>query len=143
MKISTKTHHALRMMLDFAMHGNENFISLKDTAQRLGVSKPYLEQIMIQISKTDFLIAARGATGGYKLARTPDRYTVGEILRVMEGDLVPTVANNVTEYSDAVDFMAKKVWDGLERVTMTYLDNLPLQDVLDGYQNVVGFDYSI
>ncbi|MDR2614984.1 MAG: Rrf2 family transcriptional regulator, partial [Oscillospiraceae bacterium] len=63
MKISTKTRHALRMMLDFALHRGEGFISLRDVSFRMGVSKTYLEQIMMQINKTDLLTAARGASG--------------------------------------------------------------------------------
>ena len=87
MKISTKGRYALRMLIDLAEHRDDGYIALKDIAARQGISKKYLEQIVPILNRTDFLKANRGFQGGYQLARTPDRYTVGEILRLTEGSL--------------------------------------------------------
>jgi Rrf2 family protein len=143
MKISTKTRHALRMMLDFAEHRNDGYISLKDVSTRMGVSKAYLEQIMIQVSKTDFLSAVRGAAGGYKLARTPDKYTVGDILRAMEGGVSAGQSDSETDGNDRLSLMTAAVWVGLETVMLEYLDKLNLQDILDKNSGYVGYDFSI
>ena len=89
MKISTKGRYAIRMLLDLAEHSEDGFISLKDIAERQGVSKKYLEQIIPIFHKSDILITSRGFQGGYKLAKSPDNYTVGEILRLTEGSLCP------------------------------------------------------
>ena len=89
MKISTKGRYALRMMLDLAIHQNEGFVSLKDIADRQGISKKYLEQIVPLLNRTGMLRTNRGYQGGYRLAKSPDAYTVGEILRLTEGDLAP------------------------------------------------------
>ncbi|MDR0863223.1 MAG: Rrf2 family transcriptional regulator [Oscillospiraceae bacterium] len=145
MKISTKVQHALRMMLDFAEHRNEGFISLKEVAARLDVSKTYLEQVMIQINKTDFLITARGAQGGYKLARPTSKYTVGDIFRAVDGDIA--LAASAEQGSGDGDLrisrMAVDVWAGLERVMLDYLDNLTLQDIQDKHMSYLGYDFSI
>jgi Rrf2 family protein len=146
MRISTKTQHALRMMLDFAVHGSDGYTSLKDVAARMDVSKTYLEQVMIQINKTDFLSAVRGSAGGYKLARQLDRCSVGDVLRAMEGgithiDALP--ASGAGDGDDRVNRMAADVWDGLERVVMEYLDSLTLQDILDKHSDYLGCDYNI
>ena len=77
MKISTKGRYALRMLVDLAEHQNEGFIPLKEVSTRQGISKKYLEQIILIFNKTDMLRVNRGAQGGYMLARTPDKYTVG------------------------------------------------------------------
>jgi Rrf2 family protein len=141
MKISTKTQHALRMMLDFAEHRNEGYISLKDVAARLNISKTYLEQVMIQINKTVFLSAARGSLGGYKLARPLDKYSVGDILRTVEGDLI--LSDHAAEENDRVSIMANDVWIGLEAVVQEYLDNITLQDILDKNEGYAGYDFCI
>jgi Rrf2 family protein len=143
MKISTKTRHALRMMLDFAEHRNDGYISLKDVSVRMGVSKAYLEQIMIQVSKTDFLAAVRGAAGGYKLARTPDKYTVGDILRAMEGGVSAGQSEGDADGNDRLSLMTADVWSGLETVMLDYLDKMNLQDILDKNSSYVGYDFSI
>ena len=89
MKISTKGRYALRMMLDLAEHQNDGFVALKDIAERQNISKKYLEQIVPILNKADVLRTTRGFQGGYRLAKSPDKYTVGEILRLTEGSLAP------------------------------------------------------
>ena len=76
LKISTKGRYALRMLIDLAMHQNDGYIALKDIAARQNISKKYLEQIMPILNKADVLLTNRGFQGGYRLARTPDQYTV-------------------------------------------------------------------
>ena len=88
MKISTKGRYALRMMLEFAMAGNQ-CTKLNQVAERQQISVKYLEQIAMSLSRAGFIKSMRGAQGGYRLARDPKDYTVGEILRVMEGSLAP------------------------------------------------------
>ena len=85
MKISTKGRYALRMMLDLAAHQGDGYVALKDIAQRQEISKKYLEQIVPMLGKSDILRTTRGYQGGYRLARAPKDYTVGEILRLTEG----------------------------------------------------------
>lgn len=89
MKISTRGRYALRLMLDLAINDQGTYIPLKAIAERQDISDKYLEQIIHQLSKANFVVSARGAQGGYKLAKRPDEYTVGEILRTVEGSLAP------------------------------------------------------
>lgn len=96
MKISTKGRYALRMMLDLAAHQGDGYVALKDIAQRQEISKKYLEQIVPMLSKSDILRTTRGYQGGYRLARAPKDYTVGEILRLTEGGLAPSPVSNST-----------------------------------------------
>ena len=69
MKISTKGRYALRLMLDLAINHTGSYIPLKTVAQRQNISDKYLEQIIHQLSKAGFVQSARGAQGGYRLAR--------------------------------------------------------------------------
>ena len=80
--ISTKGRYALRVMIDLAEHNNGNYIPLKDVAQRQGISKKYLEIIVKDLVKG----------GGYRLCRTPEEYSVGEILNLTESASLTTVA---------------------------------------------------
>lgn len=80
MKISTKGRYALRVMIDLATNNDENYISLKEIANRQEVSLKYLEQIVALLNKAGYLEAARGNNGGYKLAKSPEQYKVGDIL---------------------------------------------------------------
>ena len=66
MKISTKGRYALRMLLDLAEHQSQGYITLKDIAKRQGISKKYLEQIVIALNQAKFLKSNRGFQGGYQ-----------------------------------------------------------------------------
>lgn len=98
MKISTKGRYALRMLLDLAQHQNDGYVALKDIARRQNVSKKYLEQIVPMLNKSDILLASRGFQGGYRLAQSPDKYTVGMILRITEGSLAPSRVSITTPF---------------------------------------------
>ena len=144
MKISTKGRYALRLLLDLGEHRGDGFISLKEIAERQDISKKYLEQIIPILNKTGVLRTNRGAQGGYMLARTPDKYTVGEILRLTEGSLAPVACleqePNLCERQESCATLP--VWQGLYRVIIEYLDGITLQDILD-QEHEKGGDYVI
>lgn len=121
------------MLLDLALHRNEGFIALKDIAERQEISKKYLEQIVPLLNRSDLLRTNRGYQGGYALAREPSQYTVGEILRITEGDLCPIscLQNSPNECPRAGDCMTLFVWEGLYKTITDYLDGVTLQDIID------------
>lgn len=89
MKISTRGRYAIRVLVDMAEHDNGGFIPLKDIVKRQDVSQKYLESIMLLLSKSDIVEGVHGKGGGYRLKKSPEELTVGEILRVTEGSLAP------------------------------------------------------
>jgi Rrf2 family protein len=134
------------MLLDLAGHEDEDFVSLKDVAERQGISKNYLEQIITLLKNTDMLRTARGFQGGYKLAKLPEQYTVGDILRITEGNLKPVscLIDEVNECERSSFCMTLDLWRGLGKVIEDYLDGITLQDILDKhYQRDNGDQYSI
>lgn len=137
MKISTKGRYALRMMIDIARQESRDWISIKDISERQGISVKYLEQIVTQLTKSGLLISSRGSQGGYMLSRTPEKYTVGEILRAMEGNLAPVAClengDNLCERRDicpTLDF-----WTGLYEAINNYVDSRTLKDLADAARN--------
>ena len=132
MKISTKGRYALRMMLDLAEHREQGFVSLKEIAARQDISKKYLEQIVAVLNRPDFLKTNRGYQGGYRLAKTPDQYTVGDILRLTEGGLAPVAC--LEEGAHPCDRASRcrtlPVWNRLGQLIGDYLDSVTLQDLL-------------
>ncbi len=145
MKISTKGRYALRMLIDLAEHQNDGYISLKDIAKRQEISKKYLEQIIPLFNNTDMLKTNRGAQGGYKLAKTPDKYTVGEILRITEGNLAPVdcAMQDPIECSRSILCPTLPIWKDLTKMINDYLDGITLQDILDRQQELYANNYVI
>ncbi len=133
MKVSTKGRYALRMMIDLAVYGEGEFISLRDVARRQQVSIKYMEQIVGLLTKAGFLYSVRGPQGGYKLARSPDDYTVGDILRITEGSLAP-VSCLLAEPNGCARMehcATLKMWQGLHEHINAYVDNVTLAELVD------------
>lgn len=131
MKISTKGKYALSIMIDLATNNNGKFISLKDIATRQGISNKYLEQIISRLNKAGYLETARGNTGGYRLAKEPCEYKIGDILRASEGDLAPTICltedGNCDKKESCITF---SFWEGLDKVINDYIDSKTLADFI-------------
>ena len=121
------------MLLDLAEHKDEGYISLKDISERQNISKKYLEQIVTLLSRPGLLRTNRGNKGGYMLAKEPNQYTVGEILRITEGGLAPVSCleddPNRCERSGYCKTLF--IWQGLKNVIDEYLDSITLQTILD------------
>ncbi|MBR2560254.1 MAG: Rrf2 family transcriptional regulator [Firmicutes bacterium] len=87
--ISTKGRYAVRVMIDLAEHAGEGNIPLKDVAERQEISKKYHEIIVKELVRGGLVSGMSGKGGGYRLCRSPEEYTVGEIIELMEGTLAP------------------------------------------------------
>lgn len=133
MKISTKGRYALRLMLDLAMNMNGQPVRVKEISVRQDISDKYLEQIISVLTKGGFVISARGPQGGYRLAKEPKDYTVGSILRLIEGKLCPvacleTEENTCERKSGCITL---PLWEKLDEAINNVVDNVTLQDLID------------
>lgn len=132
MKISTKGRYALRIMADLAVHDNGEFIRLKDISERQCITLKYMEQIMPLLTKAGYVKSYRGNNGGYMLARKPEEYTAGEILRTTEGSLSPIACIEDTpnrcprkDHCTSLSF-----WEGMWKVVSEYVDSVTLADLV-------------
>ena len=131
MKISTKGRYALRLMADIAQQGAGDPVSLRDAARRQGLSDKYLEQIVTPLARAGLVRSVRGAGGGYLLTRRPEEYTVGDILRPLEGDLAPVECatdGGFCEHSG--DCVTVALWREIHRAVSAVVDGTTLADLL-------------
>ena len=143
MKISTKGRYALRLMVDIAVNGNGENVSLKDISARQNISVKYLEQIVAQICKAGLLRSARGSSGGYRLAKCAREYSVGDILRVTEGTLAPIPCLDGEVCERAGQCATQGFWNGLYKVINDYIDMYTLEDLVDEYNKNKANNYII
>lgn len=146
MKISTKGRYALKVMIDLALHDKGEYIALKDISARQDITIKYLEQIVSVLNKAGYLRSMRGNNGGHRLAKAPSEYRVGDILRVMEGDLAPVScsAKDGGGACPVADSCATfSFWQGLDQVVNDYVDRFTLEDLVAQYRTSGADDYSI
>jgi Rrf2 family protein len=132
MKISTKGRYALRVMLDLATNDCGTYIPLKDVSARAGITVKYLEQIVAVLNRAGYVTSSRGLGGGYRLARSTDEYSVGEILRTMEGSLAPVacLAEEKNTCPRQATCPTLQFWTGLGKVIDDYVNGITLSDLL-------------
>ncbi len=130
MMITTKGRNALKIMIDLAKHEGGGFISLSDIAERQRESVKYLEISAAQLSSAGFVVSARGKSGGYKLARPAEQYTVAEILLLGEGSLAPVhcLENGGCENADTC--MTLPLFKELDEVITNFLSSKTLKDLI-------------
>lgn len=132
MTFSTKGRYALRMMIEFALHPNE-CTKINQVAQRQEISDKYLEQIVTILSRAGYVKSRRGAKGGYYLTKDPSEYTVGMILRLAEGSLVPVACmeDEVNSCHRADICASLMVWKKLDEAISGVVDSITLADLVE------------
>lgn len=134
--ITSKGKNALKLMLDLSMYQGEGYVKLRDIAKREEISEKYLEQIVSYLHKSKKVKSSRGANGGYQLVKQPDAYTVGEIIKCLEGDMAPTdcVHGGENACGRRNQCFCYALWNKLDKALNDVLDNTTLQDLIDWKQ---------
>ena len=132
MKISTKGRYSLRVIIDLAEHRNGGYIPMKEVAARQKISLKYIEKLMPLLTKSGLVEGIHGKGGGYKLKREPEFLTVGEILRLAEGDLAPvsclekgTPPCEITEECRTIS-----MWKDFYEMTNKFFDGITVADLM-------------
>ena len=151
MKVSTKGRYALEALLDLALQDSDGFVALHGVGERRGLSENYLEQIFSDLRRSGIVTSLRGQQGGYRLARTPDRITAGEVLRAVEGPLVPVACvmrsgrgGEDSEVEDACPrqegCVTRLVWMRMTEAMDSAADAVTLADLMSSCRSVVPMD---
>jgi Rrf2 family protein len=140
MKLSTKGRYGVSAMYDLAQHHGQGPISLKNVAQRQGISEHYLEQLMGVLRKAGYVKSVRGAQGGYTLTKDPSQITVGDIIRIMEGPIAPVdcllTDSAENEYCRRAGFcVTRGVWAKVRDSINSVLDSISLDDLCREVKN--------
>lgn len=132
MMISTRGRYALRVLIDMAEHQAEEFVPLKEIAERQEISEKYLESIVKTLVKGGVLTGLRGKGGGYRLSKPPEQFTVGSILRLTEGSLAPVACleQDAAPCTRATRCRTLPLWKGLDQVINDYLDRFTIADLM-------------
>lgn len=131
MRLSAKGRYALAAIISMAQQYDAGeYITVIRIAEKLGISKIYLEQVFSLLKKAGLVVSAKGAQGGYQLARTPERITALDVLTAVEVSLFEqtqdTVAETAPELEKALrltvfDVLDQKVEETLRAVTIARL----------------------
>ncbi len=130
--ISTRGRYALRVIVDLAENSVDGYVPMREVAERQGLSLKYLERILPLLVSEHLVEGVHGKGGGYRLSKEPSKISVGEVLRITEGDIAPVACleNNAVKCEHINDCRTLPVWKGLNDRINEYLDSVSIADLM-------------
>ncbi|MBB6622466.1 RrF2 family transcriptional regulator [Clostridium gasigenes] len=141
MKISSKGRYGLASMISLSTsYENNEYITIISIAEKLGISKIYLEQVFSLLKRANLVTSTKGSQGGYQLSKSPDNITAFDILSAIEIGLFEKTDTSVSKNSIHIEkSMSLLIWDKLDNTVYTTLNAITLNDLVkeaNKYTNV-------
>ena len=73
-------------------HARDEWGNIADIAEACHIPRKYLEQVLLDLRNAGIVDSKKGQRGGYKLSRSPDEITLGEVVAAVQGELMPIPA---------------------------------------------------
>ena len=134
MKLSTKGRYGLRALADLAINSNGSPVSVASIAQRQNISGNYLESIFSTLKKAGIIRSTKGVNGGYVLKETAQGTRIGDVLRILEGDLSIIDTDDLPQIDGAKTLrccIEQSVWNVVTQRIDTVVDSMTLQDLIE------------
>lgn len=140
MRITYKGDYALKTLLDLALNYDHGLSTTADIAKRIDAPLKFLEQILLDLKKGGFIESRRGNVGGYLLAKTPNRITLGEVVRFIDGPIEPIscIEKGYSGCADKYKCVFRDIWLRVGRVTSEIIDNITFEDLVNKAQASAG-----
>ena len=126
-------------MLDLAEHYDEGPTQIGEIARRQDISVKYLEQLIIPLKKGDLIKSVRGPKGGHLLAKPPDRISIGEIVKVLEGSIC---LSNCIENPASCDMfdscLTRHLWERATKAMCDELSSITLSEMIKWHGSLQG-----
>lgn len=133
MKLSTKGRYGLRALIDLALYGEEEAVSIQSISARQQISDSYLEQLVRKLKKAGLVTSVRGAQGGYRLAKPAGEISVGDVLRALEGSIEAVscgVENNANCLGKDL-CVARYVWEKVNKSIQETVDSIRISQLVE------------
>jgi len=128
MKLTTRGHYSVKALLDLSLQDGYGPASVKAIAQRQDLPAPYLEKLLIEMRRAGLVQSIRGVQGGYQLARSPAKISLGQILEAVGESIEPLPHYNPDD-SQAEDWVTFSLWNRLHQKLKEALFSISLEDL--------------
>ena len=144
MLIGKKGYYFIKVILFFAFSGKESY-SIRELAGRLEISDKVLEQVLLALKNTGFLMSKRGPRGGYWLTEDALDLTILDVLD-RTGQKIEIMHIEKKEKKNAIDEVLMDVLTIVEKDVSGVMKNITIRDLTDKMgEKITGseLDYSI
>ncbi|PCH97144.1 MAG: Rrf2 family transcriptional regulator [Rhodobacteraceae bacterium] len=134
MKLSTKGRYAMIALVDIAIEGGGNTVSLSEISTRQDISLNYLEQLFVKLRRAGLVESVRGPGGGYKLAKSPDAIRVSEVLGAVDETmdaLAKGAGASGAQSGSRAQSLSNRLWESLSAHVYVFLHQARLSDIIE------------
>jgi len=128
MKLTTRSHYSVKALLDLSLLPDYGPASVNAIAQRQDLPAPYLEKLLIAMRRAGLVDSIRGPQGGYQLARSPARISLGQILEAV-GESTQPLFELQSATDQAADWVTLTLWKRLHQKLQDALYSISLEDL--------------
>jgi Rrf2 family iron-sulfur cluster assembly transcriptional regulator len=131
MRLTTKGRYAVTAMLDLALHGREQPISLAEISGRQDISLSYLEQLFAKLRRNDLVTSVRGPGGGYRLSRGGSEIFVAQIIDAVNEKVDATGCGGAADCQQGEVCLTHHLWCDLSDQIHGFLSNISLSNLVE------------
>jgi Rrf2 family protein len=128
MKLTTRGHYSVKALLDLSLQPGYRPTSVRAIARRQDLPAAYLEKLLIQMRRAGLVQSVRGAQGGYQLAQSPDRISLGQILEAV-GETIEPLPRHTPDAQQPEDWVTFTLWNRLHQKLKEALYSISLEDL--------------
>src|SRR6266508_4972803 len=134
--MTRKTKYGLKAMLVLAREHGRGPVLIAELSERERIPRKFLESILLDLKHRGLVQSRKGPGGGYQLGRPPQRISVGEVIRTLDGPLALVSCVSQTAYrrcDDCVtehDCAVRHVFQAVRDETARILDGTTLADAV-------------
>ncbi len=136
MRVSAKGEYALLALFELARdYGSPGVLTIDEIAHRQDIPHPFLVQILQDLKKAGLVESRRGAGGGYRLAFHPRDISIGRVVRLIDGPVLPLKCSITSDASSCPRVgrcPISYVWDDVRSAIEGVLDHTTFDDILSG-----------
>ncbi|HYL10351.1 MAG TPA: Rrf2 family transcriptional regulator [Candidatus Acidoferrales bacterium] len=121
-KLSKKSDYGLIAIKHLATHGADGSCSATEIAERYDISTPLMAKVLQKLARQGLVAARHGSSGGYQLARDPDRITALDVISAIDGPLL--ITSCVTSHGECGQTSRCTIREPLRRVNESILQVL-------------------
>lgn len=129
MKLTTKSRYGLRAVYYLKQHYKDGPVALPKMVEDLSLSQTYLEQLFIRLKKAGIVASKRGAYGGYYLTKAPSEFSVGEIIKALEGSINYSDDCSSNEKCYMIDCVTRNIFVKIDEAVNDVINTITLDDI--------------
>jgi Rrf2 family protein len=131
MKLSTRSRYGARILLELARRDSDTPVQVSEISRVQNIPAKYLEQLVRTLKSADLIGSVRGAKGGHILMKKADQITLGEVVRLFEGqyELVECVSKP-EKCAKAEECRVRLAWKSATEALYEKLDCVTIADLI-------------